>query len=154
VALDPNADHLVLEEAIRARLEAQVASARHHLTVADLEGVQEEEQKHPAVHVVYNGDQVGGDSGDGWAQKITQDWMVVVAVRNQRGGRSGSGARGEAGPIVSEVLTAMQGWSPEPATFDPFVRVSAPGPAAPGAGFFYVPLVFRTGFATYGEQPT
>jgi len=141
-------DYLAAEGLIRARLEAGVTGARV-LAAADLSGIPESAQVTPALHVVYDGDRLGDDGGRHRGQQVYQRWLVVVAVRNAAGQRSGAGARQAAGPLLSAVLSALLGWSPSP-DHQPMKRIDAPRPAFTPGGFAYFPLAFETRINTEG----
>lgn len=107
----------------------------------------------PALHVLYAGDQIPGspDSGtdDGYAQVVTQQWMVIVAVRDVQDMQGGTGVRATAGPLIADVLGRLSGWEPGPG-FTPMRRVQAPGPRyVDGFGFF--PLMFVTQLLFTGD---
>lgn len=143
-------DYLAAEPLLIARLRAAVAGFRAVLGAADLDGVAEGAQTVPAAHVIYDGDALpGGDAsrgGAGAAQMVAQRWLVVVAVRNVRQAATGDGARGEAGPLISQTLAALSGWQPSP-SFRPLRRVAGPRPGY-NAGFGYFPLLFEAQLVT------
>lgn len=85
------------------------------LTAQDLSGVQEQGQPERSIQVLYQGYRIGGPGGEatsGAFRLYTQHWLVVVAVRNARGGRTGSGVRADAGPLIDQVLRTLMGWDP------------------------------------------
>ncbi len=143
-------DYLAAEQLLIARLRSAVPGFHAVLGAADLDGVAEAGQTVPAAHVIYDGDALpGGDAargGAGAAQMVAQRWMIVVAVRNVRQTLSGDGARGEAGPLISQTLAALSGWQPSPA-FRPLRRVPGPRPGY-NAGFGYFPLLFEAQLVT------
>jgi hypothetical protein len=138
-------NYLAAESLIIARLKAQVPTFRAVYGAADLAGVEERAQVTPAAHVIYDGDAVpGGEvnrAGAGAAQVVAQHWLVVVAVRNVRDTQGGQYTREEAGPLVSQTITALSGWKPS-TDFRPLRRTSAPKPAFTN-GFGYFPLMFE-----------
>ncbi len=144
------ADYLAAEGLIVGRLEASLgAQVRAVFSAADLAGVAEQAQITPAVHVVYDGDRLGDEAGRHRAQQVYQRWLVIVAVRNAKGQATGKGARESAGPIISAVLAALQGWQPSP-DHQPLRRIDAPRPVFSPGGFAYFPLAFETRIDTEG----
>jgi len=134
---------LALESELIARLREQLAGhqpAVHVLSAADLDGVIEEKQLTPAVHLVYQGYRVAEGRSDGRAARIEQTWLAVVATRNTRALKTGDAARAQAGPLAQRVITALMGWQPASATKP--LRLDS-GPAAGfSAGHQYLPLAF------------
>ena len=148
------ADYLSAEPAIITRLkDVQLAIGfKSVLGVADLASIEEATQQDPAAHVIYNGDILpggaGSSAGNSSAQVAVQRWLVVIAVRNVRNVKSGSGARAEAGTLISKVIAALNGWAPT-ASHRPMRRVQAPRPGY-NKGFAYFPLMFETQLFTGG----
>jgi len=141
---------LALEDLLIERLTSQLdGEIRAVLRARDLAGVAEQRQVTPAVHVLYRGHRPGEQRGDGTIQRIEQQWMAVVAVRNVRDVRGGQGAREEAGPIVTAVLNALLGWRPNK-WYSPLHLQPAPA-AAWTEGFGYVPLLFSTQIVLRGQ---
>jgi hypothetical protein len=137
-------DFFELGPLLVARLEQRLAGLLplpKVLTAADLAGVQENQQFTPAVHLVYQDYGVAESRSDGTAARVTQDWLAVVATRNQRGLRSGEQARSDAGQIAMRVCAALMGFKPTPAC-KPMQLINAPG-AGYSAGFQYLPLAFK-----------
>lgn len=146
-------DYLALESLIVDRLMKETTMPdRHVLTAPDIEQVEEEQQTTPAYHVIYAGDRApsaGGTAAASRAQVVEQLWLVVVAVRNVRDVRRGKAARELAGPWVTELINALQGWQPGQDYNELRRDLSAP-PAAYQKGFFYVPTLWASTFATVG----
>lgn len=142
--------HLGLEAMLIERLKCAVPEFRDVLGMADLAAMQESSQSTPAAHVIYQGDSIPASSEK--SQVITlveQTWLVVVAVRNARDTRGGSGAREEAGVLITDTIKALSGWNPAP-ELRPLVRVNAPRPGF-NAGFAYFPLAFKFSFYVKGS---
>ncbi len=128
---------------IVARLKEALAGlqpAVHVLTAAELAGVKESAQHTPAVHVVWSGFRVLESRGDGKAARLDHTWLVVAAVRNVQGTRSGAAARAEAGDLAARAGAALMGFRP-PNVAGPMRLTSAP-PAGFSGGFMYLPLAF------------
>lgn len=112
------------------------------LTAADLDGVTENQQFTPAVHLIYRGYSVVESlRGDNSAARITQDWLAVVATRNQAGIRAGDKARQSGGLIAVRVCAALMGFRPA-GSAKPMKLVNAPD-VGYSAGFQYLPLGFE-----------
>ena len=143
-------DYLGAEPLLLERLREQVEGVRAVLSAADLAGVAESKQPTPALHVLYGGytpgEQLKGSQGR--VQASHQRWVVVVAVRNLRTPHTGEDARGEAGPLLSAVLEALQGWRPS-AEHTPLELAAGPAPGF-SKGYGYFPLAFATRVVTRG----
>jgi hypothetical protein len=146
-------DYLAAEALIIARLGAaqdgEIDPPARALGAADLAGVEESAQVAPAYQVLYRGDVFAGEGdSEGGTQVVFQEWMTVIAVRNVRGGRTGAGARAEAGPLIARALRLLNGHQLS-AGFSPLKRVlPGPAPAYSDAGFAYFPIVHRTQIVT------
>lgn len=145
-------NHLALEALLIDHLKSAVPEFRDVLGMADLASMQESSQVTPAAHVIYQGDTLpsGNSAGQGSAQMVVQTWLVVVAVRSARDTRGGSGAREEAGSLITRVIQSLAGWPPG-AGFLPMQRVNTIKPGF-NAGFAYFPLAFETRFVTQGAK--
>lgn len=100
---------LALESRIKAAIRAALGEPYAHvhvLSAAELEGVREEDQLSPAVHVLYRGFAAGQAGGS--TMELEQFWSTVVVVRNLADD-SGEAARGEAGRLVMRVIDALLG---------------------------------------------
>ena len=140
-------NYLAAEQAIIARLESQLEGVTVK-TAADVDGMQEDAQKTPAVYVVYDGDVPGETAGNERAQIVKQRWLAIVTVRNRRQIRAGSKTRENAGPILSSVIGALSGWKPDPGPFGEMQRIGALSPDY-SAGFGYFPLAFELPVVTF-----
>lgn len=148
------ADYLSAEAAIIARLKDPVLAIgfKDVPGAGELAGIEETTQQTPAAHVIYDGDTLpggsGSNAGNNSAQVVVQRWLVVIAVRNVRDVKGGSGARAEAGTLISKVIAALSGWSPTN-SHRPMRRVQGPRPGY-NKGFAYFPLMFETQLFTGG----
>ncbi|MBH2010289.1 MAG: DUF1834 family protein [Xanthomonadaceae bacterium] len=134
---------LAIEDELMARLTERLASQRpavHVLSAADLDGVIEEKQLTPAVHVVYQGYSVAEAGSAGKVARIEQTWLVVVATRNTRSLKAGDAARAQSGELARLVMGSLMGWRPASAS-KPLRLVSGPS-AGFSAGHHYLPLAF------------
>ncbi|MBF0098974.1 MAG: hypothetical protein HQM04_19220 [Magnetococcales bacterium] len=131
-------DYFAITPLIVARLRERLCS---QITVQSTWGIgriQETPELLPAVLVLLEADHPGEINLSGAAQKIEQVWNCIVVVKD---------AGTEAGPLISQVIQALNGWQPENTLFSPFRRVKS--------GFhhdyspsmaFYFPLAFSTSF--------
>lgn len=136
-----DADFLPLQSTLVVRLQECLAvqvPPVHVLTSPDLEGVLEEQQLTPAVHVIYQNYRVLEQRPNGVL--LEQDWLAVVACRNVRQLTSGQAARQQAGRLAFAVLKALLGYKP-PECSAPLLLASAP-PAGYSGGHQYLPLAF------------
>ncbi len=138
-AVHPN-NFLEPEPHIVARLKAMLPGV-HVLTAADLNATKEEAQPVPAVHVVWNGFRVLDTRSDGRVSRLDHEWLIVSAVRNVRGLKSGADARGEAGELSARAGAAVMGFRP-PNVNGPMRLAPAPGAGYSQAGYLYLPLAF------------
>lgn len=129
------------EPHIVARLKALLPPGVHVLTAADLAATREESQPVPAVHVVWNGFRVLEAREDGRAARLDHEWLIVSAVRNVRGLKSGADARQEAGELASRAGAAVMGYRP-PNTAKPMRLAPSPRAGYSPAGYLYLPLAF------------
>jgi hypothetical protein len=132
---------LAPEPHIVARLK-ELLPGVHVLTAADLAATKEESQPVPAVHVVWNGFRVLGSRVDGKVSNLAHEWLIVSAVRNVRGLKSGADARQEAGELAARAGAALMGYRlPNTSSF----MSLSPSPRAgySTAGYLYLPLAFQ-----------
>lgn len=133
-------DYFAAEALILERLSSQIPAFRLVQGARDFAGVLEQTGVSPAIHLVYDGQEVR--MGAGSAQAVDQLWLVVVAVKNVREATNGLGERQEAGPLLIQTCQALLGWRPGE-DHGPMRMVSASGASfAQGVAFF--PLRFST----------
>lgn len=142
MSLDNN-NYFAAEDAIVARLKAQVPSITQVLTPFSIGDMLEASQPSPALHVIYAGDNVvGNEAGQGAMRVIGQRWLVVLAVRTPRAQlQDTSELRRLAGVHIPPILKALQGWAPV-TWMRPLGRVSGP-PAGYSSSFGYFPFMFE-----------
>lgn len=129
------------EALIAARLKERLPKHVRVLCLADVAGAQESELPVPSVRVVYDGYRI---SDENWSTTtFEQTYVVVVAVKNVRNLRDGSGAREEASPLIDDVIDALTGFQPEG-----YAPLTATNTVKPGYvdGRGYYPLAFTTQF--------
>ena len=144
-----------LEPAILERLREQLAGVQPPvkvLTAADLDGVPENQQFTPAVHLIYRGYGVAENKHDATSARITQEWLAVVATRSQKALRAGDAARESGGAIAMQVCAALMGFKPTGAS-KPMKLANAPD-AAYSAGFHYLPLAFEAEMTLQPKRET
>jgi len=131
-------DYLAVEPLIVARLKEQLFS---DVTIQSTWGtpkIQEMPELPPAVLLLLEADNPGEVNHSGLAQKIEQIWTCIVVVKD---------AETEAGPLISQVIKALNGWQPEDTAFSPFRRVkSGFSHEYSPSTVFYFPLAFSTSF--------
>jgi hypothetical protein len=137
---------LGLEAPLVQHLENELASAGmaevRVLSAADLAGVAEGSQHVPAVHVVYGGYRVVGDTTPAWVD-IEQTWLTVIAVRNVRANLSGAAARSDAGNLIGVIIDALQRRRID-TEYGPLRLANSPARPAYSAGYFYHPIAWTT----------
>lgn len=138
-----------LEAALIHRLKDRLPAHVRVLSAADLDGVAEGSQPTPAVHVIYYGDRPLEVNSNGRTARVEQTWLVVAAVRNVRGPRTGQDAREDGMALMWQVRRALMGWQPEGAS-TPLKLASAPRPGY-SAGFQYLPTAFTVETIILGE---
>lgn len=143
-------NYLAAEQLIIDRLKAAFSALPalagvHVLSAADLDGVEEARQLTPAVHVIYDGDDLGDSAGDGVDHIVRQRYLTVVVTRNVRGIKTGKAAREDAGVIVLATLGALGGWQPS-SEHGEVVRIPGPRPTY-RTGHQYIPIAWHTAVA-------
>ena len=141
----PHANNfLAAEPDIVARLKAALSGqtpAVHVLTEDDLDGVKENAQLVPAVHVIYASYKPLESSSRRDQASLEHTWLVVAAVRNVASGRKGSAAaRKAAGELLACAGAALMGFKPTNC-MTPLRLVPAPRGSSSN-GYVYLPLAF------------
>ena len=145
---------LSLEPLLVERLKTALAShtpAVHVLCAADLDGVIEERQLVPAVHVVLDGIKpLSANVGD----TLTEcTWHTVLTLRNvNTANKGGAAVRVDANALANAVYTNLVGWTP-PGHSKPLRLVPSPR-GGNHNGFMYLPLTWRTEFLWRSEITT
>jgi hypothetical protein len=136
-------NYLAAEALIIARLQDRLtgeAAVRAVLGAWDMAQIEESTQPTPAVHIYYDRDDVL--AGGGKDIRINQVWTIAVAIRNHSD-ILGIAARQDAGPILSAVHQALQGWKPS-AQHGAMNRTNGPPHWLSDSGISYHPLTFTT----------
>lgn len=145
------ADYLALGPLIAERLRERVQELQMVVTLQDAADLEERMRaRRAAAFVVYDGDRLADAAGRGQAHPVWQRWLVVLAVRNARAHDTGDGLRDEAGPLISALLAALQGWQPDDDAYRPLARVAATAPGYSPAFAFY-PLAFECQITMLGD---
>ncbi|MFP4137480.1 MAG: hypothetical protein ACLFSR_03890 [Halomonas sp.] len=139
------------EDALLARLRESCPDARAVGSVADMAAMEQRQQTTPALYVLYDGYTPGEDVGRGSIQRITQRWLVICAVRHVAAPQASQSAREDGGRLLSQVLAALQGWSPQKGRYSP-LRLAAAPPPEYQAGFGYLPTAWDMTLTTRGEH--
>ena len=132
-------DYLAVEPLIVARLNDQL----NNVTIKSTWGmpkIQETFDLPPAVLVFLEEDRPGLVNllEDGASQKVEQIWLCLVLVAD---------AANEAGPLISQIIKALNGWQPPGETFSPLKRMkSSFAPDYSPSGVYYFPVAFSTSF--------
>lgn len=130
-------DYFSVEPSIIARLQEQIQNVKIKSSMG-MPKIHESLDLAPAVLVDLEDDRPGQAIGYGTDQRVEQIWACIVVVKN---------ARSEAGPLISKVINAMNGWRPEDTTFSFFKRVKSNfSPDYSPNGVYYFPLAFSTSF--------
>lgn len=106
-------------------------------------------QKAPCIFVSYGGE--ASVERHGKAALITQTWIVLVAVANEKNNVSGDKANADAGEILGDVIPALIGWIPETG-YTPLELVSSPIPHGYDDKFLYYPIAFNTTIRITGDN--
>lgn len=141
-------DYLFCESRIIDHLRASIPDLVEVGSAAGLEAIQDGNVPVPSAWVFYLGDAVSGSTASVGGQRaqqqtVTQLWAVLLAVYFADGRGLGADINGTAGPLISRVLEAMRGWTPDEKTV-PRVRRSAQQlPVQYDNGYGFYPLVYQ-----------
>lgn len=142
MTVDQVNDFMALEQHLVDSVEKAVAGmqpAVHVLTAADLDGVKEQAQRTPAIHVIYGGYSIAEDMRVTW--RLAHRWYIVAAVRSAAKVRSGQVARLSAGALGARVTAALAGQC-LPGAASALMLVTPPA-ARYAAGFQYIPSALQ-----------
>ncbi|MEO5330544.1 MAG: hypothetical protein H7839_00865 [Magnetococcus sp. YQC-5] len=132
-------DYLAAEPLIVARLNDQIDNVSIKSTWG-MPKIQETFDLPPAVLIILEADIPGQINllEDGPSQLVEQTWLCLVVVGD---------AQNEAGPLISQVIKALNGWQPSDTSFSPFKRVKSTFvPDYSPNGVYYFPVAFSTNF--------
>jgi hypothetical protein len=143
---------LSLEPLLVDRLKTALASHLpdvHVLAAADLDGVLEERQLVPAVHVVFAG--LKPVTADVASTRVECIWLTVVALKNVCAAGKGAAGRSSTSALANAVYGALAAWMP-PGHSKPLALAIGPN-GGHSNGFFYLPLAWRTEFIWSSAAP-
>lgn len=132
------ADFFATAEAIKAEIKDKIPAVRRVYLAKDLDGVTNNGQVKPAVHVLYSGytpaqaERVRSDI------TLDQTWSVVLVVPNVK-----TDTKNEGGEILDELVRVLHGFKPSQSLLALELAPSAFSPTyRPGVAYF--PLAFTT----------
>jgi len=100
-------------------------------------------QINPALHILYQGDQVGEGSQSGLTKTVTQSWLVLLVHRATPGQPS-------AGVWLGRILNAISG---QPYGNHTFIRTTPGVRPSYAGGVAYLPLQFDITVKFKGDRP-
>lgn len=140
---------LAAEPLLRERLLTSVTGIRSVRGARTLAEAGRHPPVSPSLFLVYEGAQ--RILGHGPNQAFDLHWLVVAAVRNPRAAEEGTQERHEAGALLMQICSALQGWEPD-AEHGPLRMATPPEPLF-HQGYGYYPLRFATRILIRGESP-
>lgn len=134
-ALEP-----VIVDALRGNI-PEIKTIHTPFDIEEMLGITNEEI---SLSVIYFDDRVAGNKGQGQANTIYQQWLVVLSVRDASSQLQQTNAIRElASPHIKNILETMSGLDPEIAGFDVFKRTNSPVRSGGKSGHFYFPIMFE-----------
>lgn len=132
---------LFAADLIAERLKARCPAAAGNVFAApDLAGVQEKDQKTPALQVLLHSYEPLSDDA-GASSRWREIYLVVAVVKNARRLGAVEAIRNAAGGLLQEAIAALDGWKCPGAIG--LVRAIAPPRPAITDSFGYFPLAFE-----------
>lgn len=119
-------------------------------TMADMQTLEEQSQRTPAVYVVFDGYTPGQVTPENRAVQLKQRWLVIVTVRNVSSAHTGAAAREDAGEVLMHLFPALQAYKPS-AQHSRF-ELAAPPPAVYREGFAYIPTAWETSIVSHHNR--
>ena len=130
-----------LEPEIVTRLRDLIPNGVPVLTAEELDGVQENAQAAPAVHVIYDGYSVVQATPS--TALTRQRWLVVVVVKHAGGAaKAAAEAKQRAAPLVLAVIDALHGFRPAVRPGSQRLTIATPPRPARRPPYFYFPTLF------------
>lgn len=96
----------------------------------------------PAVHVIYEGYTIKNTTSIGLGTVYSQNWLVLIAVKNVRGLESGHPAREEASAIIDTVIQNLNGYQPPNHQLGRLMPINS-RQSAFGAGYMFFPFSYQ-----------
>lgn len=131
-------DALWLAPHLCTRLRDQVPTLRDAFALDEFDVAENAPRQFPAAVVLLDALRPPGSDPMQRAAVVELDWLVLLAVRSSR--RDGDRASQRLGPLVSQVVRALQGWVP-PDSKRAFAWRRGPRPDY-GKDVSYFPLLF------------
>lgn len=144
-------DWLMVGRLIGARLRDKIPELTEVQQVVSIAAIEDLTPAVPAVLIMWDGDDVAETSSTGAAQVIWQRWLAVLTVRSAAHSNTGGGIIHEAGPYLSRMIGALNGWQPSGLT-RPLARVSGLKPGFV-AGYGYYPLTYKAAVVARADKP-
>lgn len=141
-----NLNYFALEPAIKARVEAEMPELEEVYTPFSVDQMLQLTNASPSVSIIYAGDRVGDSVGNGKANAVYQQWLVVLSV-NEASAQLGdtSQIRTIAAPLITKLLEALQGWNPQVPRYKVLMRVNAGvSVGSDDSGNAYFPFLFES----------
>lgn len=133
-----------LESAIIARLKECVPEIQDIYTPFSIDDITQMVTVSPSISVIYMEERVGESVGQGKANVVYQQWLVVLAVSDASAQlQTTSAIRAKAAPLAVSILRALQGFNPNLKGFRELKRVTAPVSGGYSAGYAYFPFMFE-----------
>lgn len=98
-----------------------------------------------AVSVIYAGDRVGDSAGNGRANAVYQQWLIVLSI-NDPGAQLDQTAslRAIAAPLIVRLLKGLQGFNPNTSPYKPLQRIDAGVSVGHASSYGYFPFLFES----------
>lgn len=98
-----------------------------------------------SISIIYVDDRVGDSVGNGKANTVYQQWLVVLCISDAGSQlENTSQLRREASPYITEILKRLQGFDPNIQGFRPLKRVTANVSPMSSSGFQWFPFLFES----------
>lgn len=136
-------DYLQIEQPLIDRLKAEtgINTVMGWAEAGEIEDLKKAPA--PSLAVIYLGDRSAGAGRQSSGRQIVrQVWGVGILVRNVRDTKRGTAARSEAGPLMTQVINALNGWRPDLEGVGEFERDVDTTDIAYDAGTMLVNLAF------------
>lgn len=134
-------NYFILDDLLMRRLKENVQGVANFFSAADMAQIKEFSQVAPLVAVIYDGYSTK-DTNPGTVQVI-QRWAVVVGVQVKDYTEPTMSARQAAGEIVTDVIRALQGYTPPEYPNVKRMTLAQSGGVYLDAGLLLVPLTFE-----------
>lgn len=130
------ADFFVVRDGIKARIEAEIPEVKKVYLAEDLDGVKEQSQFSPAVHLLYQGYSPAQAERARVDITLDQVWVVVLVLRHAKGEYGG-------GEILDKLVQVLHGFQPSGAVMK-LELTSSPYSPSYRSKVAYFPLAFST----------